>query len=222
MDCEKTGISPWLMRWALVMMWEPAAWRKITLSRVRGALPEAITSRSTSPAPTDGSWSTSPTSSRCVPGLSAFNKAVRQRQVEHGGFVHHQQIDGQRVLGIVFEPFGRRGPQQAVDGAGRPPGGLRQALGGAAGGRSQGIRPVGGLHRGDEGLDGGGLARARAAGQHADRAGEGDADGRLLLCRQRRLGAFEIQPGNIVRPRGGLRQLAQAFGHTGFAESTTG
>jgi len=57
----KIGICPWLMRWALVMIIELAAWRKITTRRVTGAMPLAITSRSTSPAPTEGSWSTSPT-----------------------------------------------------------------------------------------------------------------------------------------------------------------
>jgi len=38
-----------------------AAWRKTSVSRQTGSLPESMMSRSTQPVPTEGSWSTSPT-----------------------------------------------------------------------------------------------------------------------------------------------------------------
>jgi len=62
------GWWPALMRWALVTT--PLRWacRKIWVRRTRGRVAVASRSRRTSPAPTLGSWSTSPTSSRWAPG----------------------------------------------------------------------------------------------------------------------------------------------------------
>ena len=56
------------------MIFESAAWRKILFRRVIGATPLLIMLRSTSPAPTDGSWSISPTNKTCVPGRTAFSR----------------------------------------------------------------------------------------------------------------------------------------------------
>ncbi len=58
-----SGMAPWLMRCALVMIRLAAAWRNTSVSRITGTAPEPITSASTWPGPTLGSWSTSPTSS---------------------------------------------------------------------------------------------------------------------------------------------------------------
>ena len=49
------------MRCALVMIRELSAWRKISVRRTVGTAPESMRSASTAPGPTDGSWSTSPT-----------------------------------------------------------------------------------------------------------------------------------------------------------------
>ncbi len=75
---KKSGCSPnaggWpaLIRCALTTTPDCWACRKIWVSRTRGMVSAASTSRSTSPAPTEGSWSTSPTSSRCAPGGTAL------------------------------------------------------------------------------------------------------------------------------------------------------
>src|SRR5207244_2528322 len=63
-------------RLALVTMPDCRAWRKILVSRTAGSDPAASRSRSTSPAPTEGSWSTSPTSSRCAPGGTALTSLL--------------------------------------------------------------------------------------------------------------------------------------------------
>ncbi len=55
----KTGGWPALIRWALTTTPDCWACRKIVVSRTRGTVSAASTSRSTSPAPTEGSWSTS-------------------------------------------------------------------------------------------------------------------------------------------------------------------
>ena len=51
----RSGIRPWLIRWALVMIWLVAAWRKISVKRTTGTAPEAMISANTWPGPTDGS-----------------------------------------------------------------------------------------------------------------------------------------------------------------------
>ena len=67
------GIWPLLMRWALTTMWLCAAWRKTSVSRATGSTRLSRMSRSTLPAPTLGSWSASPTSTRRVPGRTALS-----------------------------------------------------------------------------------------------------------------------------------------------------
>ena len=57
-------MSPWLIRCALVMMRLLAACRNTSVRRTTGTTPLSIRSRNTSPGPTEGNWSTSPTSSR--------------------------------------------------------------------------------------------------------------------------------------------------------------
>src|SRR6266851_702840 len=52
-----------------------AAWRNISVKRTTGTAPEAMMSASTCPGPTEGSWSTSPTSSRAARVGRARNTA---------------------------------------------------------------------------------------------------------------------------------------------------
>src|SRR5580693_3969140 len=70
------GSCPALIRCALTTIPDCCACRKIFVSRTTGSDPAASRSRSTSPAPTDGSWSTSPTSSRCAPGATALTSLL--------------------------------------------------------------------------------------------------------------------------------------------------
>ena len=58
--------SPLMMRWALTMMRLSAAWRNTSMSRTTGTAADPMTSASTWPGPTDGSWSTSPTRVSCL------------------------------------------------------------------------------------------------------------------------------------------------------------
>ena len=70
------GGWPALIRCALTTMPDCWACRKILVSRTTGSVPAVSRSRSTSPAPTEGSWSTSPTSSRCAPGGTALTSLL--------------------------------------------------------------------------------------------------------------------------------------------------
>ena len=123
-----------LMRWALVTTPLCRAWRNTWVRRTRGsteaALPPAWSrSRRTSPGPTLGSWSTSPTSSRWAPE-DRLDQLVGQQQVEHGGLVDHHQVGLQRAV-LVEGGLHEAQLEQPVQGLGVHPGQLRQALGGA-------------------------------------------------------------------------------------------
>jgi len=63
------------MRCAVVMIRLAAAWRNTSVSRITGTAPEAITSASTWPGPTLGSWSASPTSSSAAQSGRAASSA---------------------------------------------------------------------------------------------------------------------------------------------------
>ncbi len=70
------------MRWALTTIPDCCACRKIFVSRTRGIASAASRSRRTSPAPTEGSWSTSPTNSRWAPtGTALISLLARMRSI---------------------------------------------------------------------------------------------------------------------------------------------
>ncbi len=95
---EKSGISPWLMRWALVMICEPAAWRKMTLRRVTGRniagdhIPQHVA------GPHRGELVHVAHQEQVGARLQGLEQVVGQQQVEHGGLVDHQQVDRQGIL----------------------------------------------------------------------------------------------------------------------------
>ena len=146
------------------------ACRKIFVSRTTGSVPAAIRSRSTSPAPTEGSWSTSPTSSRCAPGGDGLDELVREDHVDHRGLVDHDQVRVQRVVGVEGRVAAGLQLEQPVDGRGLVAGQLGEPLGGAAGRGGQHDLRVPGARELDHGADGEALAAAGAAGQHRDLA----------------------------------------------------
>ena len=131
------GGRPALTLWALTTMPDCCACRKIFVSRTTGSVPAPIRSRSTSPAPTEGSWSTSPTSSRCAPGGDRLDELVREDDVDHRGLVDHDQVGVQRVVRVVVGVAAGLQLQQPVDGRRLMAGQLGQALGGAAGRRGE-------------------------------------------------------------------------------------
>src|SRR5437016_4842702 len=63
------------MRWALVTMRLCAACRNTSVRRTTGTAPDEMTSASTWPGPTEGSWSVSPTTKRAALSGTAFTRA---------------------------------------------------------------------------------------------------------------------------------------------------
>ena len=104
------------MRWALTMIFEEAAWRKISVSRTVGTAEEPIMSASTAPGPTEGSWSTSPTSKQGAVIRHRPQQLVHQGRIDHRDLVDHHQLAIERLVLVVFEAH-RSGVelQQAVD-----------------------------------------------------------------------------------------------------------
>ena len=93
-----SGICPWLMRWALMMIRLSAAWRNTSVSRTTGTAPMSIRSASTWPGPTEGSWSTSPTRSSAASVRHRLQQRVHQRHVDHRRLVDDEQVAVQRVV----------------------------------------------------------------------------------------------------------------------------
>ena len=74
-----------------------------------------------------------------MPGLDGLEQVIGQQQVEHGGFVHHQEIQVERILLVVLEPFqGENSSRRWMVLAGSP-GGFGKTLGRPPGGGGQGI-----------------------------------------------------------------------------------
>ena len=125
-------------------------------------LSAASRSRSTSPAPTEGSWSTSPTSSRCAPGGIALTSLLARirSSMEASSTTTRSASSGlsRSKRGVPAGPQ----LQQPVHGGGRVPGQLGQPFRGPPGRRGQ--HDLRALRRGqlDDRPDGEALAAARA------------------------------------------------------------
>ncbi len=75
-----SGKSPLLIRWAFVTIILSCAWRNISVSSMTGIRWESMSSLRTLPAPTDGSWSTSPMRMRVVlGGIACIKRFIRTR-----------------------------------------------------------------------------------------------------------------------------------------------
>ncbi len=124
----------------------------------------------------------------------------REAHVEHGGFVHDEEIALQRVArvhGKAAAVLGAVELEQAVDRLGVHTRGLAQALGGAARGRGEEELRLFRLQNIRQRAQDGRLARARAAGEHGKFFLErGNEAGRLL----RRKGKARA----VLRPRHGF------------------
>ena len=140
----RSGIWPRLIRWALVMIRLPAAWRNTSVSRTTGTAPEPMMSARTWPGPTEGSWSTSPTISSAAWSGHRPQQRVHQQDIDHGGLVHDQQIAVERVVLVRAEAARLRVDlQQPVDGLGLQAGGFGQPLGRPSGrGAQQQAEPL--------------------------------------------------------------------------------
>ena len=151
------------------MMRLSAAWRNTSVKRATGIAPEAMMSERTWPGPTEGSWSTSPTSSRAALGWDRLHDGEHQRNIHHARLVDHEQVAVERVLGVALEPAMHGiDLEQAMDGLRLDAGLLRHPFGGASGRRAeQDFHALGGENAQD-GVEQRRLADAGAAGDHRE------------------------------------------------------
>ena len=187
---------------------EPSACRNTSARRATGTRPDSMMSRSTWPGPTDGSWSTSPTSTSVAPGAHRGDQAARQLHVEHRGLVDDEEVGRQRIVVAAPERAARPALalllrlaplEQAMHRLRAAPGRFGQPLGGAARRRGEHHAPFGllpGLH---ERAHDGGLAGAGSAGDDDDAGLAAAGDGASLPVGEplgaddgRRLGALGV------------------------------
>jgi hypothetical protein len=48
----------------------------------------------------------------------SFEQVIGQQQIEHGGFIHHQKIQIERIIIIMVESFQRGKLEETMNGAG--------------------------------------------------------------------------------------------------------
>ena len=214
----RAGSCPALIRCALTTIPDCWACRKILVSRTTGSDPAASRSRSTSPAPTEGSWSTSPTSSRCAPGATALMSLLARitSTIEVSSTTTRSASSG--FVGVEGRLTARAQRQQPVDGGRLVPGQLGEPLGRPAGRRGEhdpGSLGPGQLHHRAHGV---GLPAAGTAGQHRDLRGQGQPDRvGLFRARARRRSARAASPAPCPSPRPRTRSAGQPARQAGGA-----
>ena len=188
-----SGISPRLIRWALMTMRLSAAWRNTSVSRTTGTAAESITSASTCPGP--DRWQLIDVAHQQQRGVRRHGAQQRghQRHVDHRGLVDHDQVAVEGLALVAPEPPVASGSLPAADGwswprARSPPTAARRAAGRRAQRRPD---PLG--HQDlQDGVEQRGLADARAAGHDQHLRDEGQP--------QRRLPGSAPAPSPGVRP----------------------
>ena len=150
------------------------------------------------PGPTDGNWSTSPTSSRLACGGSARSRwfISSTSTIEVSSTTSRSQSSGRPSL-RVKPPEAGSDFQQAVDGLGLEAGRLREPLGGAARGSAQQAPHLLGPQDQQDGVDERRLAHARPAGDDQHPAGQRLPERVPLAGRQLLAG---LLPGTRRRP----------------------
>ena len=107
---------------------------------------------------------------RCA-GTDGAEKRHRQRQVQHGNFIQHEQLMLKGIFAVVNKLAFTRIPfEQTVERGGTDAGGLAHAFGGTSGRRGQHQIQAGGSGTADDLADHSGLADAGTAGDDAHRA----------------------------------------------------
>ena len=146
------------------------------------------------PGPTEGSWSTSPTSRTAARGGRARDQRLHQQHVDHRGLVDDEQVAAERVRLVALEAAVLRvSLEQAMDGLRLDAGGLGQALGGSARGRAERDVDALGHEHPEDRVDQRGLADTRAAGDDQGLARDGEAQGFPPARREREAAAL-LQP----------------------------
>ncbi len=100
-------------------------------------------------------------------------QVAHEGHVQHGAFIHDQQIARKGIGGVAQEAAGAGGDfEQAMDGFGFHAGGFGEALGGAASGSAEEATDFLGGEDEQDGIDQRGFADARAAGDNEGATGE--------------------------------------------------
>lgn len=108
-------------------------------------------------------------------------QTVGENQIEHGGFVHHEEVDGERVVFVLGEAARGGVVEHPMDGGGGVAGGFGEAFSGAPSGGGEHEAFVVGLKNVDEGFETSRLTGSGAACQNGDGVGEGGLDGLFLF-----------------------------------------
>ncbi len=151
-------------------------------------------------------------------GRDGVEKVERQGDIEHGGFVHDDEIHLEGIVGAVDKPVVLRVVlEEAMDGLGEEGAAFGEALGSAAGGGAQGDAGLLVAEDLDDAADDGGLADAGAAGDHDELGGDPGTDGLALGIAHRDVGL-------LVGPFKGLFDLEgrQGDGGSGNGEEALG
>ena len=134
---------------------------------------------------------------------------MHQQHVHHRGLVDDEQVAFERIVGIAPEPTALGVDlEQAMDGLSLEPRGFVHALGRTTSGGAQQELDV---FRGEDlqnGVDDGGLAHPRPAGNHQDRGRERQSDGILLAVGECQAGALLNPRHRLVRIDRGPRKFA--------------
>ena len=165
------------------------------------------------PGPTEGNWSTSPTSSRLALGGSARSRwfISGTSTIEVSSTTSRSHSSGSASF-RVKPPVAGLDFQQPVDGLGLHAGRLGQPLGGAAGGGAQQAAHLLGPQDQQDGVDQRRLADARPAGDDQRPAGQ-------RLLQRLPLAGRQLLAGLLLAPRHRLleidRRVAAAARRTG-------
>ena len=92
-----SGSSPWLTAWAARTIQLCSGLAEDLGQPHHRHRPESIRSASTAPGPTEGSWSTSPTSTTHAHGGTARSSWFISTHVDHRRLVDDEQVDVERV-----------------------------------------------------------------------------------------------------------------------------
>ncbi len=190
------------------MIWLLAVWRNTPVKRTTGMAPLVIMSASTWPGPTEGNWSTSPTTSRAA----AFGIALSSACISSTSTIDVSSMTS-RSQSRGFSLSRRKPPVRGSTSSSRW---MLLASKPVTSFMRLAARPVGAHARAyalcredaQDGVDDGGLAHARASGDHPHLGGERQRHGRSLAFGKDQAGAL-LDPGNrLLRINPGPGQFA--------------
>ncbi len=142
--------------------------------------------------------------------------------VDHGGFVHDEEVALKRVAGMEFATAVGGVFEEAVNGAGGQTGGVGQALGGAASGSAENALDALGAEDEEDRIDESGLANAGPAGDDEDALGDRLLQGVALLRGKDFSGALFAPGDSFFEIDGGIRGRLPGKGEEPFGDVDLG